>query len=139
MEFWSKKDQIENYEHFLLEDEIEESKLTPAILVEMIKMIDDGKITGKIAKTLVKDMLDGKHPSKLVKTKKVMRISDKTTLKGIIDEVFMEQEKAVQDVKDGTNPRSFEFLVGQVMKKTRGQADPEVTRELITEKLEQDA
>lgn len=119
--------------------EIEESKLTPAILVEMIKMIDDGKITGKIAKTLIKDMLDGKNPSKLVKAKKVKRISDKTTIKEIIEKVFTEQKKAVQDVKEGTNPRSFEFLVGQVMRKTRGQADPEVTRTLITKKLEEDA
>nr|MDO8115296.1 Asp-tRNA(Asn)/Glu-tRNA(Gln) amidotransferase subunit GatB [Candidatus Sigynarchaeota archaeon] len=115
--------------------DISETKISPKALVQMLQMIKDGTITGKIGKTLVKDMLDGTMPADLVKKQNVKRIDDEAILQKIIDEVFAENENVVKEVKEGKNPRTFEFLVGQVMKKTKGQADPEVTRALIKKRL----
>nr|MDO8116524.1 Asp-tRNA(Asn)/Glu-tRNA(Gln) amidotransferase GatCAB subunit B [Candidatus Sigynarchaeota archaeon] len=121
----------------LNEDNIDlnETKLVPKALVQMLDLIENGTITGKIGKTLIKDMLSGTMPSDLVNKKDVRRIGDESLLAKVIDEVIVENEKAVADARTGTNPRSFEFLVGQVMKKTRGQADPEITRALIKDRL----
>lgn len=115
--------------------DISETRISPPAVKELLDLIDRGEITGKIGKTLVKDMLDGHMPSALVKQRDLKRIDDETTLESVVDEVVAEQPKAVADARDGSNPRSFEFLVGQVMKKTRGQADPERTRALLAKKV----
>ncbi|MFX0100946.1 MAG: Asp-tRNA(Asn)/Glu-tRNA(Gln) amidotransferase subunit GatB [Candidatus Hodarchaeota archaeon] len=116
--------------------EISETQLIPENLVEMLKMIDSGQISGKIGKKLIKEMLKGEKPSILVKKKDVKQISDISFLNKIIDEVFAENQKVVEEVVEGTNPRAIEYLIGQVMKKTRGQADPEITRKLIRERID---
>ncbi len=115
--------------------DINETRLVPKALVQLLVLIENGTITGKIAKTLIKDMLAGTMPEVLVKKKDVRRIDDESLLAKVIEEVIAENEKAVKDVLDGSNPRSFEFLVGQVMRKTKGQADPEITRTLIKKRL----
>ncbi|MBN2153364.1 MAG: Asp-tRNA(Asn)/Glu-tRNA(Gln) amidotransferase subunit GatB [Candidatus Lokiarchaeota archaeon] len=115
--------------------EIEETKLTPKALAQMLRLIKDGTITGKIAKGLVKGMLSGAMPADLVKEHAVKRIDDAALLGNLAREVIVENPKVVAEVKEGKNPRTFEFLVGQVMKKTKGQADPELTREILKELL----
>jgi aspartyl-tRNA(Asn)/glutamyl-tRNA(Gln) amidotransferase subunit B len=115
--------------------DINETSLTPEALIQLLQMIGSGEITGKIGKTLVKDMLDGKMPKDLCEEKSVCRMDDEAALAEIIDTVIAENEKAVNDMREGTNPKSFEFLVGQVMKVTKGQADPEITRRILKERL----
>ena len=99
----------------------------------MLVMIDKGEISGKIAKKLVKDMIEGESPSSLVKKLGIKRIADPDILLPLIKNVIRENKEAVTEYLEGSNPRAFEFLVGQVMKKTRGQADPELTRKLLEE------
>lgn len=115
--------------------DISETKLTPEALVQMLQMIKNGEITGKIGKTLVKSMLDGNIPADIVKEQNVKRIDDEDLLRQVCDEVFTENASIVEDIKNGKNPRAFEFLVGQIMKKTKGQADPELARKCIKDLL----
>ncbi|NMC06435.1 MAG: Asp-tRNA(Asn)/Glu-tRNA(Gln) amidotransferase subunit GatB [Candidatus Lokiarchaeota archaeon] len=115
--------------------EIEETKLAPAALAQLLQLIKDRTITGKIAKGLVKDMLAGTMPADLVKKNAVKRIDDVALLDKLAREVIAENPKVVTEVKEGKNPRTFEFLVGQIMKKTKGQADPEITRDVLKKLL----
>ncbi|MCS7119747.1 MAG: Asp-tRNA(Asn)/Glu-tRNA(Gln) amidotransferase subunit GatB [Nitrososphaerota archaeon] len=114
--------------------EIQESKITPEKLVEMIKMIKDGVISGKIAKTILPKMIQtGDDPQKIVEEEGLMKIDDRNILSGLIDIVFDENPKAVQDsFKD---EKAIHYLIGQLMKKTNGRADPVMANELVREKL----
>ncbi|MFX0068338.1 MAG: Asp-tRNA(Asn)/Glu-tRNA(Gln) amidotransferase subunit GatB [Promethearchaeota archaeon] len=114
--------------------EINESRITPNDLVDLLKLIDDGIISGKIAKNVLQEMVrTGKHPNGIVSERGLTRISDKEEIKTIIDEVFAEFPKAVQDaLKDDT---AINYLVGQVMSRTRGRADPQLTNQLIQARL----
>ncbi|MHA1684339.1 MAG: Asp-tRNA(Asn)/Glu-tRNA(Gln) amidotransferase subunit GatB [Promethearchaeota archaeon] len=113
---------------------IGETKLTPRALADMINLIKEGTISGKIAKKWVKGILEGDTIKKLLK-RFGSKITNPEELQPVIDKVFKENESVVKEVIEGKNPRTFEFLVGQIMKATRGQADPEKTRQLINEKL----
>jgi len=116
--------------------DISETKLTPEALVQMLQMIKEGEITGKIGKGLVNaGMLDGQMPADIAKAQDVKRIDDEDLLQQVCNDVFAENTSVVEDIKSGKNPRAFEFLVGQVMKKTKGQADPEIARKCIKDLL----
>ena len=115
--------------------EIYESFVTPEKLADMLKLIDEGIISGKIGKKIVKIMInENKTPQEIVKEKGLVRISDVTKIREIVDEVFDEFPKAVNDALK--NPKAAEYLIGQVMRKTRGKADPQITAKLVKEKLE---
>jgi aspartyl-tRNA(Asn)/glutamyl-tRNA(Gln) amidotransferase subunit B len=115
--------------------EIYESKITPRHLVEMIKLIEDGVISGKIGKRILPEMiLTGKHPSQIVKEKELVRIASRDRLEELVDKVFAENPKAVEDAL--TDEKAAHFLVGQLMKKTEGKADPQLANQIIREKLE---
>ena len=100
----------------------------------MLKLIDDGIISGKIAKNVLQEMVrTGKHPEEIVKERGLTRISDKEEISIVIDAVFAEFPKAVQDaLADDT---AINYLVGQVMRKTKGRADPQLTNQLIQARL----
>ncbi len=114
--------------------EIWESKLTPEHLVEMLKLIDEGVISGKIAKNILWDMVSsGKSPKQIVEERGLTRIADEEYLRKLVDEVFKENPKAVEDAL--SDEKAIHFLVGQLMKKTRGRADPQLANKIIREKL----
>ncbi len=114
--------------------DVTEVKITPKQFVGMLKMIDEGVISGKIAKRVLKEMmLTGKAPRQVVEEKNLLKLSDRSILQKIIDEVFCEFPKAVEDAK--RDKKAVNYLVGQVMRKTRGRADPKLTNELILAKL----
>jgi len=116
--------------------EIHESKITPKHLVEMIKLIEDGVISGKIGKRVLPEMvLTGRHPSQIVKEKELIRIASREKLEEIVEKVFAENPKAVEDAL--TDEKAAHFLVGQLMKETKGKADPQLANQIIREKLEQ--
>jgi len=115
--------------------ELPESKITPAHLVEMIKLIDEGVISGKIGKYIMPKMvLTGKHPKQLVEEKGLKKIASRKELEKLVDKVFAENQKAVEDAL--TDEKAMHFLVGQLMKATKGKADPELANEIIRKKLE---
>ena len=115
--------------------ELTESKITPEHLVEMIKLIDEGVISGKIGKRILPEMvLTGKHPAQIIEENGLVKIGSRDVLEDAVEQVFKENPKCVQDAL--TDEAAVHFLVGQLMKATRGKADPQLANQLIQEKLE---
>ena len=115
--------------------EINQTKLTPAHLVELLKLQDDGIISGKIAKTIFEKMFaTGKIPSEIVKEQGLVQISDEGAIGAIVQQVLAENPKSVEDFRSGKE-KAIGFLVGQVMKLSKGKANPELANRLLREKL----
>ncbi len=116
--------------------EIAQVKTTPIDLVEMLKLIDEGTITGKIAKTVLEEMIStGKAPNIIIQEKSLARISDFKQLERFVDRIFDQNPKAVKDaIKD---PNAVHYLVGQLMKLTKGMADPTLANKIVREKIDQ--
>jgi aspartyl-tRNA(Asn)/glutamyl-tRNA(Gln) amidotransferase subunit B len=114
--------------------ELIESKITPELLVEMIKLIKDGVISGKIGKILLPEIvLTGKKPSKIINEKGLVKITSREAIQDVVEKVFKEHPKCVADALEDEN--AVHFLVGQLMRATKGKADPQLANQLIHEKL----
>ncbi|MCX5692183.1 MAG: Asp-tRNA(Asn)/Glu-tRNA(Gln) amidotransferase subunit GatB [Candidatus Omnitrophica bacterium] len=114
---------------------IKDLSLKPAQLSGMLKMIDSGIITGKVAKTLLIEIIQtGKDPEKLVKEKGLEQISDINLLEAAINQVIAENQKSAEDFRSGKD-NAVMFLVGKVMQKTKGRANPNKVNEMLREKL----
>lgn len=117
--------------------EITDSKIKPEALAKLLELIDKGTISGKIAKTVFEDMFEsGKDPAKIVEEKGLTQISDEGELTKIIENIIANNPKSVEDFKSGKG-KAIGFLVGQVMKETKGQANPKTVNEILQEKLSQ--
>ncbi len=104
-------------------------------LARMVQMVDEGTISGKLAKTVFADMLEtGKDPDAIVKEKGLEQMSDTGTLDAAVDEVLSACEAQVAEYRAGKE-KVFGFLVGQVMKATRGKANPKMVNEILGRKL----
>lgn len=115
--------------------EIQDTKLTPAHLVELLKLQDDGTISGKIAKTVFEEMFaTGKMPGEIVKDKGLVQISDEGAIATIVDQVIAENPQSVDDYNNGKE-KAIGFMVGQVMKLSKGKANPGLANKLLKEKL----
>jgi aspartyl-tRNA(Asn)/glutamyl-tRNA(Gln) amidotransferase subunit B len=112
-------------------EEIENSRVKPKQLVELLQLIQEGVISGKIAKEIFEEMYkSGKNASEIVKERSLTQITEETELKRIITEVLEENQAVVAEYKAGKT-KVFTFLVGQVMKKTHGKANPRIVTELL--------
>ncbi|MDR0199548.1 MAG: Asp-tRNA(Asn)/Glu-tRNA(Gln) amidotransferase subunit GatB [Streptococcaceae bacterium] len=110
--------------------------LTPENLSEMIALVADGTISSKIAKQVLSSLMtDGGSAKAYVEANGLVQISDPAQLVPIIQEVFKANEKAVADYKGG-NQNSAKALIGQLMKATKGQANPQVAQKLLYEELD---
>ncbi len=109
--------------------------LDPERLKELFEMVDKGDITWKQAKEVVfpEVLKSGKRPREIAKEKGLYALRDASELKKVIEEVIRKNPKAVEDAK--RNPKAINFLVGQVLKATKGRADPKVVRELIAKMI----
>jgi len=115
--------------------ELSEAKITPEHLVEMIRLIDDGVISGKIGKKVLPEIiLTGRNPMQIIEEEGLVKITSRETLEKIVKRVFAENPKAVRDAL--IDEKAVHFLVGQLMKETRGKADPQLANQIIREKLE---
>lgn len=113
----------------------EDCPIAPKQLAGLLTLIKKGEISGKIAKSVIEEMYaTGKDPEIIVKEKGLTQISDEGALDKIIQEVIAANPKSVQDFKAGKE-KALGFLVGQVMKATKGQANPGVVNKLLKEKL----
>jgi len=118
---------------------IKDLNLKPEHLSGMLKMIDGGVITGKVAKTVLIELIQtGKDPEKLVKEKGLEQISDIGLLEAAISQAIAENPKSVEDFKAGKD-NAMMFLVGKVMQKTKGRANPSKAVDMLREKLKGDA
>ena len=115
---------------------LSEIGLTPENLTEMIQLISDGTISSKIAKKVFVELAkNGGSADAFVKKSGLIQISDPAVLIPIISDVLAKNEKAVADYKGG-NKNSAKALIGQLMKATKGQANPQVVQELLYAELD---
>ncbi len=115
--------------------DISKSPVDAQRLGEMIQLIMKDTISGKIAKKVFKEMwTNADSPEKIVKDKGLVQITDTKAIEGIVDEVIANNQKAVDDYKGG-NKKAIGALVGQVMKASKGKANPQMVNKLLAEKL----
>ena len=115
--------------------ELNQSKLTPESLAGMIQLIVDGTISSKIAKKVFQELMkNGGNPKVIVKEKGLIQLSDPAQLLPIINEVLDNNAQSIEDFKNGKD-RAVGFLVGQIMKATKGQANPGVVNQLLKQEL----
>ena len=97
----------------------------------MIKLISDGTISSKIAKKVFAETVaNGTDPKKYVEENGMAQLSDESVLAPMVKEVVDANPQSVEDYKNGTD-RAIGFLVGQIMKQTRGKANPKVINKLL--------
>ncbi len=114
---------------------LSECKITPKMINDLVILIEKGTISGKMAKTVFEEMFtSGDSPEKIVKDKNLVQLSDRGSIEPIIDEVIAANPDSVQSYKDGKT-KLLGFFVGQVMKKTGGNANPAIVNEILKEKL----
>lgn len=115
--------------------EIEQSKVAPEHLAELLKLVEQGAISASIGKVVLEDAFaTGKKPGEIVQERGLAQISGVDELSNIVDQVLAANPQAVADYRAGKAP-AMGFLVGQVMKATRGKANPGVVNELLRGKL----
>jgi Asp-tRNA(Asn)/Glu-tRNA(Gln) amidotransferase B subunit len=114
---------------------VKEVKMKPEQLASMLKLMDKGTISGKIAKTVFEEMFQtGKDPETIVKEKGLVQISDEGELVQIVEAVIAANPASVADYKAGKD-KAIGFLVGQIMKETKGRANPALVNDLLRRKL----
>ncbi|MFH1552496.1 MAG: Asp-tRNA(Asn)/Glu-tRNA(Gln) amidotransferase subunit GatB [Candidatus Omnitrophota bacterium] len=118
-----------------LSTDIDGLKIKAADLAKIIKMTAEGAISGLAAKDVLGIHIDtGRDPEAIVREKGLEQLSDKAELDSIVTKVIGENERSVNDYKKGTTA-ALSFLVGQVMKQTRGKANPKLAGEMLRRKL----
>jgi aspartyl-tRNA(Asn)/glutamyl-tRNA(Gln) amidotransferase subunit B len=114
---------------------IDACPVAPGQLAELLKLIDNGTISGKIAKTVFDEMWrSGKTPRTIVEEQGLVQVSDSGAIESIIDEIMAANVGQVEEYRDGKE-KVFGFFVGQVMKASKGKANPSVVNELLLNKL----
>jgi len=115
--------------------ELSESGFTGAYLVELLALIEDGTLSTKLAKQVLAGVLvarGAKSPSEVAEAEGLQQVSDEGELRAIVEQVVADNDATVADIRGG-NTKAIGALVGQVMRETRGQADPRKTNELLRE------
>ncbi len=116
--------------------DIAECPVAPEALVQLLKLIDEGTISGKIAKSVLEDCYNsGKMPKDVVEEKGLMQVSDEAALQEVVDKVVSSFPEEVEKYKAGKK-KVLGFLVGQVMKETKGQANPQKVNEILRKVLD---
>ena len=113
----------------------ENFKITPVNFAEFIKFIDEGKLSSKMAKEVLAEMFStGDGPVSIIKEKGLTQIIDEAEIEKVVREVVSQNPKPVVDFKNGKEG-AFQFLVGQVMSKTRGKANPQIIQNILAKLL----
>ena len=113
----------------------ENNPVQPDSLNELVNLIEKNTISGKIAKEVFSEMImTSKKPSEIVKQKGLEQVSDDSTIEGFIEEVISQNEDKVNEYRNGKD-KLFGFFVGQVMKVSRGKANPGLVNKMLKNKL----
>jgi len=114
---------------------IQDCKIDPENFAELMKMIIGKEISSSTAQAVLKEMFqaDG-DPSQIVESKGLKQVSDTGEIESIVDNVTKNNQKSIDDYKSGKT-NVLQFLVGQVMKESKGKANPEIVREILLKKL----
>ena len=125
------------FKHLKEEDkEITEILFTPKHLVNLLSLIEVGSTSTTMAKTTILDEVfrSGKMPEVIVKEKGLVQISDTSEIEKAVDEVIAKNHKEVERFKAG-DEKLLGFFVGQIMKLTKGKANPQIVNEIMKKKL----
>ena len=115
---------------------IDDIFMTPDMLRDLIKLIDEKTISSKQGKEVFTKCLEQKkEPEKIVKDEGMMQITDVNQIEEIVNEVLNENQKQALDY-DPSNPKALDYFIGQIMKKTRGKANPGIASKIMKEKLD---
>jgi aspartyl-tRNA(Asn)/glutamyl-tRNA(Gln) amidotransferase subunit B len=115
--------------------DIDNCSIPPDDLAALIRTIDSGEISGKIAKTVFEEMgRTGEKPAAIIKRMGLVQVSDEASLGAAIDKILIANPKQLAEYRSGKT-QVLGFFVGQVMKETKGQANPQVVNELLKKKL----
>ncbi|MFA3782424.1 Asp-tRNA(Asn)/Glu-tRNA(Gln) amidotransferase subunit GatB [Melioribacteraceae bacterium 4301-Me] len=115
--------------------DIKDFPILPQNIGKLINLIDNGTISGKIAKEIFTDMLNsGNEPEKIVKEKNLIQITDTDFIDKIINEILNNNKSQVEEYLSGKE-KVLGFLVGQIMKATKGKANPQMVNEILRNKL----
>ncbi|MDP3804808.1 MAG: Asp-tRNA(Asn)/Glu-tRNA(Gln) amidotransferase subunit GatB [Candidatus Omnitrophota bacterium] len=114
---------------------IRELGISPSDLVAILKMIDDKTLSGKMAKEVLAESIETRlRPQDIVESKGLRQISDEAKLDEVVKMVLERETKSVKDYKSG-KVNALAFLVGQVMKETKGKANPKIVNEILKKNL----
>ncbi len=115
--------------------QVSESKVSPASLAGLLKRIADGTLSGKMAKEVFDALWAGEGGAdEIIERRGLRQISDSALIEKLVDDVLASNAKQVQDYRAGKE-KAFNSLVGQVMKATKGKADPELVNRVLRRKL----
>ncbi|MCM3796278.1 Asp-tRNA(Asn)/Glu-tRNA(Gln) amidotransferase subunit GatB [Priestia megaterium] len=115
--------------------ELSDVALTPEGLAGMIRLIQEGTISSKIAKKVFKELIEnGGDAKKIVKEKGLVQISDDATLRKFVTDALDANPQSIEDFKNGKD-RAIGFLVGQIMKASKGQANPPMVNKILLEEI----
>ena len=106
----------------------------PKAIARLITLIEDGSISGKQGKVVFEEVMKGADPDQVIKEKGMIQVSDDGALLEMINKVLDENPKSIEVFKNGKN-RAVGFLMGQVMKASKGQANPKKANQLLTQEL----
>lgn len=116
-----------------IEFEIKHLKMTPENFAEFLSLIYKGEISSKIAKMVLLEMFEqGGDPSQIIADKGWQMVSNESQIEEVVQEVIAENEKAVDDFKKGKEA-SLQFLIGKIMQKTKGRANPDLVRQKLNQ------
>ena len=115
--------------------EIDATQLTPAALAKLIALVEDGRVTAASARPLVAVLIErGGDPEALVRERGLEAVSDTGLLESAADEVIAAHPDVVAQIRGG-DAKGLNFLMGQLMKRTQGKANPKAVREILARKL----
>ena len=115
--------------------DIRDLKISAENYAELIGIVADGKINSSAAQAVLKEMYHtGGDPSQIIEEKNLGQMEDSSALEAAVDAVLATNEKSVEDYKAGKD-NALKFLMGQIMKETKGKANPQVVMEMLKQKL----
>ncbi|MBW1734260.1 MAG: Asp-tRNA(Asn)/Glu-tRNA(Gln) amidotransferase GatCAB subunit B, partial [Deltaproteobacteria bacterium] len=110
---------------------IEENPIPPAHFASLVDSVCEGKITERMGKEVLTEMFEtGRAPEAIIEARGLKPVDDLGLLEGMLDEVMAQHPKPASELAQGAS-KPIDFFVGQVMKKTRGKADPKAVRSLV--------
>ncbi|OAG28760.1 Asp-tRNA(Asn)/Glu-tRNA(Gln) amidotransferase subunit GatB [Thermodesulfatator autotrophicus] len=116
--------------------EIDETNLTPENFVELLKLLDEGVISSTVAKKIFPEVYKGANPAKIVEEKGLKQESDEAALEALCQKILEANPKEVEKYRQGKK-NVIGFFVGQVMRETKGKANPKIVNKILTRLLEQ--
>lgn len=126
---------VGDYQALLAQKDHFESKLTARNLADLILLVEEGTISSKIAKDIFAEVAAGESPHKIIESRGLSQLSDTSELEAIISQLVAANPKAVADFRSG-NQKALGFFVGQVMARTKGQANPGVVNTILLQYLQ---